>query len=247
MRLALAAALAVVLASTAAAEDFSFSADSMSGAMTKGRERAVLVGNALVISDGMRIKADRIELYGDDFRYIECSGKVTVVDEDNGLRLFTEKLFYDRTDRLSRMTGPSVMEDRRNRVVIKGDFIENDDEREIAVIQINVRILKDDISCRAEFARYDRKAETLELSGSPTVRRGSDEYKATVIRVDLETQDIELEGAVSGSVLSATKPAPVPADAPAEPTAGGTATTGAGAAGTAGDDSTGPTTGAVSP
>jgi len=210
-RLAAAATLAILAAvSPAFADDFSFSADSMTGAMSKGRERAVLVGNAVVVSGGMRISADRIELYGDDFRFADCSGRVAVVDEDRGLRLSTERLSYDRRDKVSRLTGPSVMEDRLNKVVIKGDYIENDDERKIAVVQINVRILKEGLSCRAEFARYDRAAKSLELSGSPTVRRDGDEYRAATILVDLDTEDIVLVGTVSGVVAAGTEKEPSP-------------------------------------
>lgn len=191
------------------AEDFSFSADSMTGAMTKGRERAVLVGNALVVSGAMRISADRIELYGDEFRFAECQGHVSVIDEERGLRLSTERLVYDRRDKVSRLTGASVMEDSTNKVVIKADYIENDDQKKIAVVQVNVRILKDKLACRAEFARYDRAARTLELSGSPTVVRDADRYSAAMILVNLDTEDISLVGSVSGTVAagSAAQPA----------------------------------------
>lgn len=187
---------------TVGADDFSFSADSMTGLMTKGRERVLLQGNALVISDGMRITATRIELYGDEFRYAEAQGQVSVIDDGRGLQLSTERLFYDRVDKLSRLSGPSVMEDRKNSVVIKGDFIENDDLREFALIQVNVRILRKDLSARSEFARYDRVANSLELTGSPTVRREGDEYRASLIRVDLDTDSIVLQGGVSGTVAS---------------------------------------------
>ena len=54
--------VSLAAAQSVRAEDFSFSADSMSGAMTKGCERAVLTGNALVLSGSMRISAERIEL-----------------------------------------------------------------------------------------------------------------------------------------------------------------------------------------
>lgn len=203
------AAMALAAAAIpASAEDFSFSADSMSGAMSKGREKAVLVGRAVVVSGGMRIEAERIELSGDDFRFAECSGRVRVIDEERGLRLSTERLFYDRRDRLARLTGPSTMEDSRNEVVIKGEYIENDDERKIAVIQVNVRILKENLSCRAEFARYDREAKTLELYGSPRVLRDGDEYVADSINVDLDTEDIVLSGAVSGTVSAGAKKEP---------------------------------------
>ena len=218
LRAVLAASLAIwAVALPASADDFSFSADSMTGAMSKGRERAVLVGNAVVVSGGMRISADRIELYGEDFRFADCRGRVAVVDEERGLRLSTERLSYDRRDKVSRLTGPSVMEDRQNKVVIKGDYIENDDERKIAIVQINVRILKENLSCRAEFARYDRAAKSLELSGSPTVRRDGDEYRAATILVDLDTEDIVLVGTVSGTVAAGKEKEPQPAAAPATP------------------------------
>lgn len=207
------AAVAVLLAAltvAGAAEDFSFSADSMTGAMTKGRERAVLVGNALVVSGAMRISADRIELYGDDFRFADCTGHVSVVDEERGLRLSTDRLVYDRQDKVSKLTGPSVMEDNSNKVVIKADYIENDDVRKIAIVQINVRILKDKLSCHAEFARYDRAARTLELSGSPAVTRDADRYQAAVILVNLDTEDIDMVGSVSGTVAAGTSQEPAP-------------------------------------
>lgn len=217
-----AAALAIAMAAAAqaaSAEPFSFSADSMSGAMTEGRERAILVGNALVVSGAMRIRADRIELYGADFRYAECTGAVGVVDDEKGLRLSTERLFYDRRDKVARLTGPSVMEDRKNKVVIKGDYIENDDQRKVAVVQVNVRILKENLACRAEFARYDREAKSLELSGSPVVKRDRDEFRASTILVDLDTEDITLVGSVSGSVSAGAKDGKAGAEGEQAPTA----------------------------
>jgi len=209
----------IALTMSALAEDFSFSADSMTGAMTKGRERAVLVGNALVMSGAMRISADRIELYGDDFRFADCQGHVSVIDEERGLKLSTERLVYDRRDKVSKLTGASVMEDSTNKVVIKADYIQNDDQRKIAVVQVNVRILKDKLSCHAEYARYDREARTLELSGSPTVTRDADHYSAAVILVNLDTEDIELVGSVSGTVAAGTakEPAATPAGTPDAP------------------------------
>ncbi|MFH2113898.1 MAG: OstA-like protein [Spirochaetota bacterium] len=203
IRPGLAAVVGLLLVTWVGADDFSFSADTMTGSMTKGRERVLLQGNAVVLSDGMRISANRIELHGDDFRYAEATGQVRVVDDGRGLRLSTETLFYDRVDKLSRLSGPSVMEDRKNGVVIKGDFIENDDIREFAIVQVNVRILRKDLSARSEFARYDRAVNSLELTGSPMVRREGDEYRASLIRVDLDTDSIVLQGAVSGTVASA--------------------------------------------
>ncbi len=187
----------------ARADDIRFSSDSMTGSMQKGRGRAVLTGNATVFSGSMEIKAARIELHGDDFRYVECFGSVVVKDGERKLDISTERLYYDRVAKLIRMSGPSIMEDARNGAVVKGDYIEYDDAKETAIIQVNVRILKDTIATRSEFARFDRRANTLELSGSPSVKRGDDEYRARFIRIALDTEEITLDGAVSGQVLEA--------------------------------------------
>lgn len=211
-RIFIAAILLVSASLLWAAEGFSFQADSMDGSMTKGRERVILKGRARVISDGMTIHADSMELYGEDYRYIECKGAVSLSDTENGISLTTDSLFYDRVDKIARLKGPSVMEDSKNGTIIKGDFIEHDDKRQTVIIQINVRIIKDDIICRAEFARYDRNANSLDLSGAPWVRKGSDEYRATSIHVNLNNDDIVLFGSVSGTVSGESKAEKEPAE-----------------------------------
>ncbi|HAW86400.1 MAG: hypothetical protein A2087_06425 [Spirochaetes bacterium GWD1_61_31] len=201
------AACAWLTLSGLAAGTFTFTADSMNGSMARGRERTILQGNASIVSDGLVIKANRIELYGSDFRFAECSGSVQIIDEAKELLLTTENLYYDRELKISRLTGPSAMEDRQNNLVIRGNYIENDEVRELVVIQINVRIIKDKLICRAEFARYDRKTKILELTGSPLVTRDTDTYQAARITVNIDTEDIRLEGRVSGSVIQTAPPA----------------------------------------
>jgi lipopolysaccharide export system protein LptA len=183
-----------------AAENFTFQADKMSSVIAKGKERTVLTGNARIQSDSTLITADRIEMYGKDYRFAVCSGSVTVVDDKNQIKLTSETLSYDRTDKISRVEGPSVMEDRKNKVVIKGSFLENNDTTETAVIQIGVRILKEDMACRSEFALYRRKDKILELSGMPSVYWKGDEYKASKITVNIDTDEIKLEGEVQGTI-----------------------------------------------
>ena len=85
---------------------------------------------------------------------------------------------------------------------VKGGFIENHDKDEITIIQIGVRLLKEDMICRSEFARYFRKDDILELSGLPVVFWKGDEYKATKITINLDTEEISLEGEVRGSITS---------------------------------------------
>lgn len=185
----------------ARADAISFSATSMTGTIARGQERTILRGQARLQSAGLVIEADHIELYGQDFRYAECRGRVRLVDSDRGLRLETEQLFYDRELKLARLTGPSSLEDSQNQLVIRGNFIENDETRNLVLIQVNVRIFKDDLVCRAEFVRYNRDSGLLELSGSPSVSKGADSYRASRITINLNTDEIQMDGQVAGSII----------------------------------------------
>jgi lipopolysaccharide export system protein LptA len=198
-------ALAVVAAAgfaaaAAGAESVSFSADSVQSSLAKDRERTILSGRAKVKTGSISIEADRVELFGKDFVYLQCSGKVVVVDSERQIRLESANLYYDRDRKLSRAQGPSTLQDDRNKLVLKAEWIENDGESEVTLAQVAVRILKDKLACRAEYALYRRKDNELELSGAPSAYKDGDEYKAARILVNTETEDIRLEGAVSGSV-----------------------------------------------
>jgi lipopolysaccharide export system protein LptA len=209
---AAAVAAAVFVASAAAAESVSFSADSVQSSLAKGKERTILSGRAKVKTGSISIEADRIELYGKDFVYLDCSGKVIVVDTERQIRFQSPNIYYDRDKKLSRAQGPSVLQDDRNKLVLKAEWIENDGGNEVTLAQVAVRILKDKLACRSEYALYRRKDNELELSGSPSAYKDGDEYKATRILVNTETEDIRLEGEVSGSVSD--KPSADKAEAP---------------------------------
>src|SRR5208337_2058094 len=94
--------------------------------------------------------------------------------------------------------------DLKNEMVVRGGFIEDNDLEKITIVQIGVRIFKKDITCKAEFAKYWRDKKTLELSGLPWVSKGSDVYQAARITVNLDTEDISLEGDVQGTIKTGT-------------------------------------------
>ena len=88
-------------------------------------------------------------------------------------------------------------------------------------VQIGVRILKTDLVCRSEYARYLREQDRLELSGMPLVNWKGDEYRALRISIDLEEDTIRLEGDIHGTVTSETEDegqdteaGPAPSDGP---------------------------------
>lgn len=187
---------------SAAAEVFSFRADRMSGTRALGRETTILLGNAEVRSDNLFLRADRIEIQGDDNQFIECIGNVWGHEVEKDIIFFTDRLRYDRTLKIARMEGNSTLEDKQNEIVARARFIEYDDQNDIAVLQISVRLFKDDMVCRAEYAIYYRREKILDLSGFPVVYIGEDEFRADRIRVDLETDDVIMEGSVSGTIIN---------------------------------------------
>ena len=182
------------------ADTFTFSGDNFSSVMSKGKEYTILSGNAKIVSGSTVINASKIELYGNNYRFAECTGIVKVQDNKKGLNIVADKMVFDRIEDISRLEGSVVMEDYRNEVIVKGDYLEYLGKTEIATIQIGVRILKEDMACRAEFALYNRETNILDLSGLPFVYWKGDEYRALRITINLDTDEISLEGKVSGLI-----------------------------------------------
>jgi lipopolysaccharide export system protein LptA len=172
----------------------------MEADMAKGKERTVLTGNATLITDDMTIRANKMELFGDDFIFARCSGSVRVSNEKKGFEIQSNELFYNRRDKITRIQGNAVLEDQENEVVIKGAIIESRDEEDLITVQIGVRILKEDLVCRSQMARYFRDEKKLELSGMPYVLWKEDEYRATTIYVNIETDEIQMVGDVQAEV-----------------------------------------------
>ena len=65
-----------VVNSPAFAEKIIFSANSMTGKTGDSSSTTALKGNAYILTETIEISADDITLSGDDYRFIEASGKV---------------------------------------------------------------------------------------------------------------------------------------------------------------------------
>jgi lipopolysaccharide export system protein LptA len=192
--------LLAVSGTVAFADTFTFKADRMSGGRASGKEITVLTGNAEVRSDNLLLRAGRIEIQGENNQFIDCSGEVWGREEEKDILFQADRLRYDRKLKIARLEGNSTLEDKQNNLVVKGRFIEYDDQAEVTLFQIGVRLFKDNMVCRSEYAVYRRKEKILDLSGFPVVFKKDDEFRADRIRVDLETDDVTMEGEVSGSI-----------------------------------------------
>ncbi len=180
---------------------FTFSAESTSANLAEGKEFTKLSGNAEVTADDVRIRADEIELYGDDFQFAKVSGHFEAYDIKNDFVLEGNSLFYDRQLKLLRAEGNIIMRDNKNDLVIRASFLESKEDGKFMVVQLGVRMTKkDELSARSEFVTYYRETDEVEMSGFPYALWKDDEYNANRITINLETDEVQLSGGVTGSI-----------------------------------------------
>jgi len=181
-----------------------FSADSVRSVFEKGSEKTELNGNATVNTGSLRIKANKIQIIGAKQRFVRANGAVSIRDEERNLMIQGATLNYDRDLEIVKLEGNAILEDFKNDMTIRAAFFEYRLNDNIAILNVGVRIYKKDLNARAEYAMYQRDAKMVELNGLPVVTRKGDTYKANVIKVNTETDEIQLLGTVSGSVDSGT-------------------------------------------
>lgn len=119
--------------------------------------------------------------------------------------LKADSMDYDRTLKTSRFRGLVQLEDSSNGVTVRAGLLDYDETSEKVVMQTGVRLFKGDLVCRSDYAVYDRQAETLDLSGLPAVNKKRDVYRAGTIHVNLKTEDVLLDGEVSGTIVPENK------------------------------------------
>ena len=79
---------------SASAEKITFSADSMSGVSGKNSDRTTLNGHANIKADAMEITADKIELYGSDFRFLKASGNIKGINSQSKIEFTCSSMTY---------------------------------------------------------------------------------------------------------------------------------------------------------
>lgn len=182
------------------AEKISFSAEEMSGQAGGKSSSTILNGNAFIKTESMEISADRIELTGDNYRYIKAQGNVSGKNTDSKMDFTCETLEFDRETNIASLKGDVCLIDASNEVTANAQMIEYNQGTEVAVLQIKVKLVQKSNVCTGAYAVYQKKNQLLEISGNAQVRQGSDTFRAQQISLNMETQDIKLIGNVKGSV-----------------------------------------------
>ncbi|MCG8452197.1 MAG: hypothetical protein MI717_03320 [Spirochaetales bacterium] len=183
-------------------EEWTFSAQQVSSRRGGGETTTVLEGGARVESESMLILADTIELGGEENESIAGEGGVDLLDKEEGLSIRSQSFEYDRRAKLIRFRQQVSLIDEEEGIVIRCESLDFREEDDVVVMQVLVRLIKEETICRGEFATYSREDGLLEISGRPEVWRNDDVYRAQRITVDLENDEILLQGAVAGSLTT---------------------------------------------
>lgn len=172
--------------------------------MQEGYQNIALSGGAEITSGTLTLTADSIELSGKEFRYVSCNGSVTLNDEERGVKLVGTNLFYDREEELVVVDGYLELEDLTNEVQATAFFLEFSLDEGSVLLQVQVRLYKHTdsgvMACKADSLRLEREKRTLELGGSATIDWAGDRYEAERITVDLDTEQISMEGTIKGVI-----------------------------------------------
>ncbi|MBR6566523.1 MAG: organic solvent tolerance protein OstA [Spirochaetaceae bacterium] len=181
-------------------EVIDFSAQKMSGSMKKDQDYTRLVGSAKIKTSSMEIQADVIELYGKDFRYIKAEGTVKGVQDEDGLTFSCQTMDYDREEKIAVFGGNVVLDDKENEVVAKAQRIEYREKEAIALMQVDVELTNEDSLSTCAFALYRKEEKLLEMTGNPQVVQGENTFRAQEIILNLDTDEITMDGRVQGTV-----------------------------------------------
>ena len=196
-------AIMILAAFTLFASEISFSGGYTKVSMQQGNKSVTLSGGAKVSTDQVDLSADSMKLYGENYRYVTCTGNVQATEHENGISFNSPDIFYDRETGEVRSDSWIEIQDTKNQVSLSGAWFEYNMKTSVMKLQIMARIVKIAeeklMVCRADNITYDGKANTVTLRGNAAVEWKDDTYKAAMIVVDLNTNDISLYGTISGA------------------------------------------------
>ena len=187
-------------------EQILFSANSMKGKSGDTSSSTRLIGNAYIKTETMEIKAEEIELSGQDYRNITATGSVSGINTESHMEFTCDSMKYDRETKIATLEGNVNLVDKDNDVKAQAQIIEYNQESDIAVLQIKINLTQKENVCSGAYAVYHKKEQVLELSGNAQIKQKEDLFRAQYITLDMDTQDIILGGNVKGTVKDSKSP-----------------------------------------
>ncbi len=163
-------------------------------------------GNVLLIVDQKAIYADEVA-YLVYREWAEAKGNVRFEDQENGVRLFSENLTYDRNAELGRAVDrPRLVKlDSLDHpeMTIDSHRMDYDGKNKIAVALDSVVIIREDMTAYADTAKYIDPENRIEILGKPVVYQNHDEMRALQMVLLLEDNQLKQARLIGkGSMVS---------------------------------------------
>lgn len=172
--------------------------------MREGRETLMLTQGATVEVGSITFEAQNIELMGPNSRYLVGTEGVKITDNSNHITIRANTLSYDREAEQLLVDGWVEIQDLENEVIASGAYLSYNRQEGIMLLQISAKLLRHTESgamiCRADSIEYDRENMKLLLVGNSTIEYKDDFYQASVTIVNLETEEIVMEGEIKGTI-----------------------------------------------
>lgn len=187
-----------------ASDPISFQGGYTRAVMKEGRESIILSEGAVVSSGSITLEAQTIEIIGSGARYISGSDSVRITDTENNLTILCSSISFDRETEQLLADGWVEIQDLENEVMASGAFLSYGRLEGIMRLQVAAKLLHHTDSgpmvCRAHSIEYDRNAMRLLLVGNVSITWKTDQYEASSAMVNLETEEIIMEGGIKGTV-----------------------------------------------
>lgn len=172
--------------------------------LQEGNRSVILTDGAYVNTKDIQLTADSIELSGDDYNQLKCKGKVKIIESARGISMSCPIISYDRSTEEIIADGWVEIDDTEHEVRLSGAWLEYDKNASVMTLQIQAKIVKETSSglmtCNADSITYNANEQTVTLKGGAKVVWGSDTYKASIIIVNLESEEVTLHGTITGEV-----------------------------------------------
>jgi lipopolysaccharide export system protein LptA len=186
------------------AEAISFKGGYTKVRMQDGKKEIVLSGGAQVQTGSLSLSAKTITLSGDDYDRISLSGDVTVVDTEQGLTMQSPAVGYVRSTGVLSVQSWVEIDDTTNEISASAGSLSFNRQTGLMQLEGQVRLLraasKGIMHCTSDTLTYDRDHKRLQLAGDAVITWNGDVYQAHVITVDLDSEEIQLEGSIKGTV-----------------------------------------------
>ncbi len=186
------------------ASNISFSGGHTKVSLQESNKSVSLSKGAQVTADGLSLKADEIELYGEDYKYLSCSGNVEVSDAERGISLTCPSLSFDRESGKIISDGWIEIQDTKNEATLSGAWFEYNTETTLIKMQMMAKIVKvtDDglMTCQADSIEFNNENQKVTLKGNAQILWNGNTYKAALIIVDLKDYAITMQGSITGEV-----------------------------------------------